>query len=127
MAGIKATFDNAADIIERQIIEAFGDLSEGMMDVIDKMSDDVVTELKKTSPVGERGKYSKGWTKKKADDFKGYNIHNKQYQLTHLLNNGHATVNGGWVNGDGHITKANEDVIRKMAELKARAERGQIK
>lgn len=127
MAGIKATFDNAADIIEGQIIEAFGDIADGMLEEIDKMSDEVISDLKKESPVGVRGKYSKGWTKKPADDFKGFRIHNKEYQLTHLLNNGHATRNGGWVNGDGHITKANEDIERRMRDLKGRAERGQVK
>lgn len=48
-------------------------------------------------------------------------IKNKEYRLTHLLNNGHAVVNqhgrySGRVKGDNHIKKAEEFSKNKFLE-----------
>lgn len=54
-------------------------------------------ELKSTSPKGSRGRYARGWAVKETKGSFGYTqltIHNKKdYQLTHLLENGHLIRN----------------------------------
>lgn len=66
--------------------------------------------LKKHSPRGKGKKhYADGWRSKRIDK-RQYVVHNTTKPgLTHLLNNGHAKAGGsGYVQGDDHITKADE-------------------
>ena len=80
-----------------------------------EVGDEAVEKLKATSPKrtkykkGNRpkGRYARGWRKKNEGD--GLVVYNAtDWQLTHLLNNGHAIVNrygdtGDRTNGDNHI------------------------
>ena len=68
-------------------------------------------------PYRERtGKYTKDWDVTQRDSragritgTEGYSVHNKKhYQLTHLLQNGHASRNGGRVKAYPHIDSAEE-------------------
>lgn len=86
---------------------------EGMANVREEVAKETVKELKSTSPkkkgVGG-GKYAKGW---KVSNVRGkIVIHNKKYQLTHLLEYGHAKVNGGRVAPRVHIRPAEEKAIK---------------
>lgn len=77
----------------------------------------LVKELKQKSPKLS-GKYRKGWKMKKA---KGrgtkYIVHNKtDYQLTHLLEHGHAKRGGGRVDSKIHIAPAEEKHVRAFLE-----------
>lgn len=72
------------------------------------------TELKTTSPVGNRGRYIKGWRHKKVG--KRRVVYNKtDYQLTHLLEKGHAKRGGGRTRAIPHI-KPVEQHIQESAE-----------
>lgn len=72
--------------------------------VVDKVADEVakeaVNKLKGTSPKGQGkgGHYADAWAKKK-DKAKKVTVYNKQYQLTHLLENGHEIVIHGHATG----------------------------
>lgn len=70
-------------------------------------------KLKITSPKGATGSYAKGWT---VSDIRGKKVvHNKtDYQLTHLLEYGHAKVNGGRVAAHPHIRPAEEEAIKEF-------------
>lgn len=70
--------------------------------------------LKETSPKGDRDSYAKGWT---VSNVNGKQVvHNKtDYRLTHLLENGHAKVNGGRVDGIPHIRPAEEKAIEDFS------------
>ena len=57
-------------------------------------------QLKATSPK-RTGKYAKSWTKKKRG--RKIIVHNKEYQLTQLLEKGHAKRGGGRVAARVHI------------------------
>lgn len=70
------------------------------------------SELQSTSPK-KTGHYAKGWAYKKTStkNKKSTTVHNKtDYQLTHLLENGHAKRNGGRVPGIPHIAPVEEEV-----------------
>ena len=76
---------------------------------INSVSKEAVSKLKNTSPK-KSGKYARGWTVKQERGSGGINtvtVHNKVYQLTHLLENGHVIRNKkgeyGRVNGIQHI------------------------
>lgn len=68
--------------------------------VADKVAKEAVQKLKGTSPRGrgKGGHYADAWTKKK-DKAKKVTVYNKQYQLTHLLENGHEIVIHGHATG----------------------------
>lgn len=73
--------------------------------------------LKRQSPK-DSGAYKKGWRVKKG---KGrgvkYIVHNAtNYQLTHLLEHGHAKRNGGRVSARIHIAPAEEQAVRTFLE-----------
>ena len=93
---------------------------------------EAVKELKATSPKRRKGKsagkYAKSWKVKKVTKKNGVYeviVHNTQYQLTHLLENGHALVKGGrmigYVKAYPHIYSAEQNAIQKVeTELKAK-------
>ena len=93
---------------------------ETMQDVKTSVEDAAklcVNELKENSPE-LTGDYAKGWRKKtayeSATDIR-VDVYNKtDYQLTHLLEDGHAKVSGGTVPGTPHIGPAAEKASEKL-------------
>lgn len=108
-----------------QELEDFKEVEvDQMKNIIDDVAKETVKELKKTSPK-RKGKYKKGWKKEVAyeDSTKKRTvICNSVYQLTHLLEKGHARRNGGRdVPGIPHIKPAEEraeaSIERRLREL----------
>ena len=66
-------------------------------DAIQKIAKESVQKLKNTSPKRPgHGEYARGWTIKREKgrgNIATLIVHNKQYQLTHLLENGHIVRN----------------------------------
>lgn len=66
-------------------------------DAIQKIAKESVQNLKNTSPKRPgHGEYARGWTIKREKgrgNIATLIVHNKQYQLTHLLENGHIVRN----------------------------------
>lgn len=85
-----------------------------------KVSKEAVKTLKATSPRREGGgRYAKGWTTKKVG--KQTVVYNKtDYQLTHLLENGHDIISHGkkvgHFGGIKHIAPVEQEVIERMTE-----------
>ena len=93
--------------------------------IIEEIAKSCADELKLTSPRSDkahRNKYADGWTVKlvyRDDDSVRYKVKNKNApQLTHLLEYGHAKVNGGRTEARPHIKKAEqnakENLIKKI-------------
>lgn len=86
---------------------------------IKKIAKESVTKLRNTSPK-KTGSYAKGWTAKKNGDM-NIVVHNKtDYQLTHLLENGHIIKNKkgtyGRTNGIKHIAPVEEWASEALPE-----------
>ena len=104
-----------ADALAREIEGCLKEYSEDVEVALEKTKQELgrtaVKRLKDTSPVGARGRYAKGWRVKKSG--KKRIVHNKtDYQLTHLLEKGHAKVGGGRVDAIVHIEPVEKEVQR---------------
>lgn len=84
---------------------------------IDRVSKESVQKLKNTSPV-KTGSYAKGWGVKRMGDMDVV-VHNRtDYQLTHLLENGHVIRNKkgtyGRTHGIKHIKPVEEWAVDEL-------------
>lgn len=110
--------------LQSTIQQMLHDIPQKVDNVIDeaaeKVSKEAVKTLRATSPKRPGGgRYAKGWATKKVG--KQIVIHNKtDYQLTHLLENGHDIVSHGrkvgHYGGQKHIAPVEQEVIEKMTE-----------
>lgn len=99
----------------KEILDEYSqDVKDATNDAIDSTAKESVRKLKSTSPK-KSGKYARGWTLKRdrsVNGIKDVTVHNKQYQLTHLLENGHVVRNAkgtyGRTNGIKHIKPVEE-------------------
>lgn len=101
-----------ANEINRQLAQYTNALSEDVEKVAQKVAKDGVKTLKLRSPK-LTGSYAKGWRAKKV---KGkWIVHNAtDYQLTHLLEKGHAKAGGGRVVAKVHIEPIEQEMISEF-------------
>lgn len=89
-------------------------VSEDIKKAASKSADGCVKELRSASPK-LTGDYRKGWKKEKTFENAAsvrYTVHNAtDYQLTHLLEKGHAKRGGGRVAAIPHIEPAEQNAI----------------
>ena len=113
--------ENLANELAAAIADYSEELTEAVMKAIEEETKDAVKALNTESPK-LTGSYAKGCTAKKSYSgkySKVNTIHNKtDYQLTHLLEYGHAKRGGGRVAPKQHIkpveTRAIENLTRKV-------------
>lgn len=106
-----------ASQIAAALAEYSDEVNQKLEDAKSVVADETVAYLKANSPVGNRGKYAKGWRKGKQPRKKGngYVVYNStDYRLTHLLEKGHAKRNGGRTKAEPHISDAERLAIEKM-------------
>lgn len=84
-----------------------------------EVAQDCAEEIRRTAPV-QSGSYQKGWKVKKVRDTAtefAYTVHNtSDYQLTNLLEHGHAKRNGGRVAAIPHIAPAEREAIALLEQ-----------
>lgn len=117
--------------INQILTEYASDVDKIVLQVEDEVSKEAVKKLKGTSPKaaknGGHRHYADDWTvdNKSKKTYSKYIIKNKQYQLTHLLENGHDVVSHGkkvgHVSGRPHI-KPVEEWCKTEVEKRIRKE-----
>lgn len=107
MASVKV--DDLAAAIAEELREYSEEVTAEVKKSVKASAKTCVATLQETSPK-DTGDYAKGWTSRKAFESENdirMQVHNKtDYQLTHLLEDGHAKVSGGRVDGNPHIQPA---------------------
>lgn len=111
--------DDLTKEIAKALEDYEDDISEAVEEVANKIGKEAVEEIKQKSPK-KRGSYAKGWTLKKDKQGKSkysVKIHNKtDYQLTHLLEFGHATRNGGRTKAIPHIRPVEQKYAKEYEQ-----------
>lgn len=124
------------DNLSKEILKALENYSDDISTLVKETADEVgkeaTEELKQKSPKRKRlgGRYAKGWrlkTDKIGKNKYFIKIYNKtDYQLTHLLEFGHATRDGGRTKAIPHIRPVEEKYSRDY-ENKLKQKIGGIK
>ena len=112
----KVKVDNLASAILKEL-EEYKDFTDEAVDKgVSETAKDAVKKLQNAHPQGSGQygswdkSYNKGWTIKKTKRDKKATVHNAtDYQLTHLLEKGHAKVNGGRTRSFPHIAPVAEE------------------
>lgn len=106
--------DNLTNEIMRQLRAYESEITEGIEVTGQEVSEELVSRLEITSP-DKRGSYKKGWRVKKVGN--KFIVHNAtDYQLTHLLEKGHALRQGGRSPVISHIAPAEQQAINEYLE-----------
>lgn len=114
--------DQLANEISKALREYTTEVEDGLEEVKKEVAKEGVKQLKKTSPK-LTGDYAKGWRVKRVGTAQV--IHNAtDYQLTHLLEKGHAKRGGGRVPPKVHIAPVEEKVIEEFEKRVEKVIRG---
>ena len=111
---MKVTGDSFANALTAALKAYTADLEGDLDELKEDCANNAAKELKQNSP-RDTGDFAKGWTKKKTKD--GFIVHNRtNYQLTHLLEKGHAKREGGRVPPKVHIAPVEEKNMKAFVE-----------
>lgn len=110
-----------ASAIAESLEEYAGLLQLDLEESVDSVSKETVAEIRKDAKAkfGGTGEYAKSWTSKKdvgspTEYSRTLYVKDPHYRLTHLLEFGHAKVNGGRVEGRPHIAPAEQRAAQKL-------------
>ena len=113
----KVSIDQAANEILKIMKEYADTVSEDTKPVYKQIAKEATQEVRRGSPE-LTGDYKKGWGNSKIKETSTeieLIIHNKtDYQLTHLLENGHPSRNGGRVPPIKHIEPVEQQMQEKL-------------
>ena len=116
--------ESLADVLAQELEDFNQDVTDGLKDSVKNAAKACVAELKSSSPE-LTGSYAQGWRARTAYDGPSdirMQVHNKtDYQITHLLEDGHANVDGGRTPAYPHIGPAAEkasELLEKDVKIK---------
>ena len=115
----RVSVDRMADVIMEGLTEYAELAADVMKDCVRKAGDTVKREAKAGAPV-KTGRYKKSWAvrrQRETSNVLEVVVHSRnRYQLTHLLEKGHAKRGGGRVKAVPHIAPAEEKGVRELEE-----------
>lgn len=119
MADRRVTVDQMADAVMEGLLEYVELATDVMKDCVKMAGNTVKKETQANAPVRSK-RYQKSWAVKKQKESSNaleVVVHSRnRYQLTHLLEKGHAKRGGGRVRAIPHIAPAEEKGIRELEE-----------
>lgn len=119
MADQRVSVDQMADAIMDGLLEYAELATDTMKDCVKKAGNTVKKETQANAPV-KSGRYKKSWAVKRQKETSTtleMVVHSRnRYQLTHLLEKGHAKRGGGRVKAMPHIGPAEEKGIRMLED-----------
>jgi hypothetical protein len=114
----------SGEMLSKEIMKALEGYADDISDIVEKDANEIgkeaVKTIKQESPKGATGEYAKSWRLRK--DKKGKNsyivkLYNKDhYQLTHLLEFGHSTADGGHTEAQPHIRPVEQEYSKKFED-----------
>ena len=115
---MKVSLDNLDEEIKKELENFNVEVVRATNESIKEAAREAARTLKKGGPYKNRtGKHARGWTTRQREknksviEVQGYTVYNKKnYQLTHLLEHGHQSRNGGRVKEFAHIAPVNEQI-----------------
>ncbi len=114
------------DDLAREINERLAEYANGVGEEIGVLAEKTAkngAKLLKANSPKDSGDYRKGWRAKKVNNT--WVVHNStNYQLTHLLEKGHAKVGGGRVAPRVHIEPVEQEMINEFVQGVEEAIRG---
>lgn len=117
MANRKITVDQLGTAISEILEQYEGELLQNLPEITKEVGKKGVTALKNSTRQNVNGsKYWKGWKAESERNRFGASvtIHNSRLPgLTHLLEHGHASRNGGRVSGKVHIAPVEKKLIEE--------------
>lgn len=109
--------NNMVAEITQALTEYDQEVSDRVKKIVDAESKEAVKQLKETSPK-RTGAYAKSWRQKNSYEdsrTKRNTVYNKDYyQLTHLLEYGHASRKGGRVKAIEHIAPIEQRIAERI-------------
>ncbi|HBC31619.1 MAG TPA: hypothetical protein DC024_10315 [Clostridiales bacterium] len=119
MDNVTVTADTLGATIAESLQEFSDEKMKEIKGIISEKSKECANNIKRDSPK-RNGNYAKGWTATKQfeDNLNiSYVVHNKtDWQLTHLLENGHANRDGSRTEGIPHIEPNCEKIEAEIDE-----------
>nr|DAR15127.1 MAG TPA: putative tail component [Caudoviricetes sp.] len=117
---MKVKANQMVEAIAGELAEYASEVTDTVKDAVSQVAKETVSEVKRRSPT-DTGAYKRSWSRQKSFESAGsvrFTIYNrKHYQLTHLLENGHAKVNGGRTRAYPHIAPAEEFAERQLEQI----------
>lgn len=112
MADIKCRPDNLGAMLSAQLNSYGSDIQKELQAEFSKEGKSLKKEIAATSPV-RTGKYKKGWkvTEEKGRLDSRVIVHNKVYQLPHLIERGRGPMH---IAARPHIAKATDKTVRRL-------------
>lgn len=111
--------DDISSAIQSDLLMYSKQIQEDIDKDAKQIASETINDLRIESNVGERGLFAKGWKSSVKKDRHSISIviHNKEFRLTHLINNGHKMRQGGRARAFRLITRNEAKAYQKFFKI----------